>query len=90
MEIKPVGRRVLVRPVKDEKTKGGIYIPDSAKESRKEGQVLAVGTGKDGKELPLKKGDRIIYGGYSSEEFEINGEKYVVVQFKDIVAKIEV
>ncbi|MBI4018918.1 MAG: co-chaperone GroES [Candidatus Aenigmarchaeota archaeon] len=90
MEIKPVGRRVLIRPVKEEKTKGGIYIPESAKEGRKEGEVLAVGTGKDGNPLPLKKGDRVIYGGYSSEEFEFNGQKYLVIQFKDIVAKIEV
>ncbi len=86
--ITPIGERVLLKPKEEEsKTKGGIYIPDSAKESKKEGIVIAVGT-KDGKELPLKKGDKILYGGYSSDEFELDGEKYVVVEFKDVVAKL--
>ena len=90
MNVVPIGEKVLLRPaVGEEKTAGGIYIPESAKEEKKEGEVLAVGTDKDGKELPLKKGDRVIYGGYSSDDFEINGEKYLVVEFKDILAKIE-
>ncbi len=88
--IKPIGERVLIKPFEgEEKTKGGIYIPDSAKETRKEGEVVAVGTTKDGKELPLKKGDRIIYGGYSSDEFEFEGEKFIILDFKDVLAKIE-
>lgn len=91
MEITPMGERVLLKPVKqEEKTKGGIYIPESAKEERKEGEVIAAGTYKDGKDLPLKKGDRIIYGGYSSDEIKIDGEKYIMVEFKDVLAKIEV
>lgn len=90
MKIKPMGERVLIKPVKkEEKTAGGIYLPDSAKEERKEGEVLAVGNYKDGKELPLKPGDKIIYGGYSSEEIEINKEKHVFIDFKDVLAKIE-
>jgi len=90
MKIKPIGERVLIKPkIEEEKTKGGIYIPDTAKENKKEGVVLEVGTGKDDKPLPLKKGDKILYGGYSSDEFEIDGEKYVILEFKDVLAKIE-
>lgn len=90
MKIKPIGERVLIKPkIEEEKTKGGIYIPDTAKENKKEGVVIEVGTGKDDKPLPLKKGDKILYGGYSSDEFEIDGEKYVILEFKDVLAKIE-
>lgn len=89
-EIKPIGERVLIKPLKpaEQKTKSGILLPESAQEKRKEGTVIAVGTTKEGKELPLKKGDRILYGGYSSEEFEMNGEEYLIIEFKDVVAKI--
>ena len=90
MNIKPLGERVLLKQKeKQEKTAGGIYIPYAAKEEKKEGVVVAVGTFKDGKELPLQKGDTIIYGGYSSEEFEVNGEKFLLIEFKDILAKLE-
>lgn len=90
MDIKPLGERVLLKPItKEEKTKGGLYIPESAKEERKEGIVEAVGTFKDGKELPLKKGDRVLYGGYSNEEIELNQQKYVFVEFKSVLAKLE-
>ncbi len=90
MKITPIGERVLIRPTREEeKTKGGIYLPESAKEQKKEGEVIAAGTFKDGKELPLKKGDRILYGGYSSEEFKIDGEKHLIIEFKDILAKME-
>lgn len=89
MNIQPMGERVLIKPhKKEEKTTGGIYIPDSAKEERKEGVVVAVGQYKDGKELPLRSGDKVIYGGYSSEEIEINHEKHIFIEFKDILAKI--
>ncbi len=90
MTIQPIGERVLIKPYKEpEKTKGGIYIPDSAKEKKKEGDVIAVGTFEDGKPLPLKPGDRIIYGGYSQEEVEFEKEEFVIVEFKNIVAKYE-
>jgi len=90
MKIKPMGERVLIKPQqKEEKTAGGIFIPDSAKEDKKEGKVVAVGQYKDGKELPLKPGDRIIYGGYSSDDIEIEGEKHVFIEFKDVLARIE-
>jgi len=87
MNIKPIGERVLIRPIeKQSVTKGGIYIPESAKEEKKEANVIAVGQRKDGKELPLKKGDKILYGGYSSDDFEIDGEKYIFIEFKDVLA----
>lgn len=90
MEIQPMGERVLIKQrKKEEKTTGGIYIPETAKEERKEGEVVAVGQYKEGKELPLKPGDKIIYGGYSSEEIEINGEKHLFIDFKDVLAKIK-
>lgn len=90
MKIKPLGERVLIKQYKkEEKTSGGIYIPDSAKEERKEGEVIAAGQFKDGKDIPLKQGDKVIYGGYSSEEIEIDGERHIFVDYKDVLAKIE-
>ncbi|MDR2855075.1 MAG: co-chaperone GroES [Methanomicrobiales archaeon] len=90
MTITPIGERVLIKPYKQEEmTKGGIYIPESAKEKKKQGTVIAAGTFKDGKELPLKAGDVIIYGGYSQEEVEFEKENYIIVEFKNIVAKVD-
>ena len=84
MKIEPIGERVLIEQVKkEEKTSGGIYIPEEAQKDRKEGMVVSVGTFKDGKSLPLQKGDKIIYGGYSSEELELEGKKYILIEFKD-------
>lgn len=89
MEIKPIGERVLLAPVeKEEKTGGGIYLPDEARKEKKEGFIIAAGTFADGRPLPVQKGDRVIYGGYSSEELEIQGQKYLLIEFKDILAKI--
>ena len=89
MKIKPIGERVLLQPVREEeRTKGGIYLPESAREAKKRGTVVAVGTDTDGKTLPLETGDTVLYGGYSSEEFEIDGIEYVFVEFKDILAKL--
>jgi chaperonin GroES len=89
MRIEPVGERVLIEPQKeDEKTKGGIYLPESSRESKKKGRVVAAGKYKDGKELPVKEGDIILYGGYSSEEFEVDAKTYVILEFKDVLAKL--
>ncbi len=89
MHIKPLGKRVLIKPVKEEeKTRGGIYIPETAKEKRKQGIVIEVGNIEE-KELPVKKGDVILYTGYSSEELEMDGEKYLILDAKDVIAKIE-
>lgn len=89
MQITPIGQRVLIKPsTPEEKTKSGIYIPESAQEKRKEGKVIAAGTYEDGRPLPLAAGDEVLYGGYSSEKFEFDGENLVFVDFKDILAKI--
>jgi chaperonin GroES len=90
MNIKPIGERVLIKPIKEEEvTSGGIYIPESAQKDKKEWTVVAVGTFEDGKDLPLKEGDHIIYGGYQSDEFEIDGEDFMFIDFKDILAKFD-
>ena len=89
MKIKPIGKRVLIKPVKEEeRTKSGIYIPESAKEKKKQGIVVEIGT-VDDKEFPIKKGDVILYSGYSSEELDFDGEKYLIIESKDVIAKIE-
>ncbi|MFA5237776.1 MAG: co-chaperone GroES [Methanoregula sp.] len=90
MSIVPIGERVLIRPKEvEEVTKSGIYIPETAQEKKKEGTVIAVGTRDDGKALPLKAGDHVIYGGYSADKFDMDNENYVFVPFKDVLAKIE-
>ncbi|NJD77292.1 MAG: co-chaperone GroES [Candidatus Methanoperedens sp.] len=90
MKIKPIGKRVLIKPVKEEeRTRGGIYIPETAKEKKKQGLVVETGTVEE-REFPVKKGDMILYTGYSSEELEIEGEKYLILESKDVIAKIEV
>lgn len=88
MRLMPLGERVVLKPIEgEEKTKSGIYLPKS--EERKEGTVVEVGMMKDGRLIPLKRGDRVIYGGFSSEEFEIEGEKHLIIEYKDILARIE-
>ena len=89
MNIEPVGQRVLITPIEQaDKTQGGIYIPDEAKEKKKEGTVVAVGTLEDGEKIPLEKGEKILYGGYSNEEFERDGQEYVIIKYKDVLAKL--
>jgi chaperonin GroES len=94
MKIKPLGDRVLVKPV-DEKdvTKGGIIIPDSAKEKPQEGLIVAVGTGKiddDGKKIPfnVKKGDLVLMPKYGGTEVKIDDKEYQIVREEDILAVI--
>jgi len=90
MNIKPLGERVLIKPIKtEEKTAGGIYIPEEAREDKKQAIVEDVGKSKDGKDLPLNKGDKVLYGGYSSDEFEIGGQKHLIIEYKDILAIVE-
>jgi len=89
MTIIPVGERVVLTPIKgEEKTKSGIYLPKP--EEKKEGIVTAVGTRKEGGTLPLAVGDHVVYGGYGNEELERDGKKYIIVEFKDIIAKLGV
>lgn len=92
MKIKPLGDRILVLRVEEEKkTKGGILIPDTAKEKPQEGKVVAVGTGKvneKGKRVPLdvKKGDRVLFGKYSGNEIKIDGVEHLIMREDDILA----
>lgn len=95
MKIRPLQDRVLVkRIVEEEKTKGGIIIPDSAKEKPQEGKVVAAGKGKvgdDGKVNPLdvKVGDRILFGKYSGNEIKVDGDDLLIMREDDILAVIE-
>ena len=90
MKLIPLGERIVLKPIetKEERTRSGIYLPKSTEE-KKRGEVVEVGMGKDNKPLPVKKGDKVLYGGYSSEEFELNGEKHLIIELKDILARIE-
>jgi chaperonin GroES len=95
MSIKPLQDRVLVKRVEEEtKTKGGIIIPDSAKEKPIEGKVIAVGTGKvkdDGTRIPmdLKVGDRVLFGKYAGTEVKIDNEEHLIMREDDILGIIE-
>ena len=95
MKLRPLQDRILVQRVKEEeKTKGGIIIPDTAKEKPSEGKVIAAGNGKlseEGKRIALevKKGDRILFGKYSGTEVEIEGEEYLIMREDDVFGVIE-
>jgi len=95
MKLKPLQDRILVQRIEEEKTtKGGIIIPDTAKEKPAEGKVIAVGNGKmgeDGKRMALeiKKGDRILFGKYSGTEVKIEGEDYLILREDDVLGIIE-
>lgn len=95
MKLKPLQDRILVQRVKEEeKTKGGIIIPDTAKEKPVEGRVIAAGIGKlseEGKRIALevKKGDRILFGKYSGNEVKIEGKEYLIMREDDVLGVIE-
>jgi chaperonin GroES len=95
MKIRPLQDRVIVKRLEEEeKTKGGIIIPDTAKEKPQEGKVIAVGKGKmteEGKLIPLdvKVGDKILFGKYSGTEIKIEGEEHLIMREEDILGVIE-
>ncbi len=95
MKLRPLQDRILVQRVEEETTtKGGIIIPDTAKEKPAEGKVTAVGNGKvgdDGKRIALevKKGDRILFGKYSGTEVKISGEEYLIMREEDVLGIID-
>jgi chaperonin GroES len=95
MRIRPLHDRVIVKRVEEQeqKSRGGIIIPDTAKEKPQEGKVVAVGTGRreDGKILPLdvKAGDRILFGKYSGSEIKIDGEEHLIMREEDILGVME-
>lgn len=92
MKIKPLGDRVVIKPAAaEEKTKGGIILPDTAKEKPVVGEVVAVGAGKvadDGKKIVMevKVGDKVLYGKYSGTEVTIEGDEYLIMREADIFA----
>ena len=94
MNLKPLADRVVVKPlVKEEVTKGGLVIPDTAKEKPQEGEIVAVGPGKlgdDGKRIEpeVKKGDRVIYAKYAGTEWKHDNEEYLILRESDILAKL--
>ncbi len=94
MKVKPLADRVLVKPQEEEEVKkGGIIIPDTAKEKPQQGEVIAVGPGKlseTGERIApeVKKGDRILYGKYSGTEVTIDGDEYLIMRESDILAVV--
>ena len=95
MKIRPLQDRILVKRLEgEEKTKGGIIIPDSAKEKPQEGKVIAAGKGKvddDGKTHPLdvKKGDKILFSKYAGTEVQIEGDEHIIIREDDVLGVIE-
>ncbi len=89
-KIQPLADRVLVQPAAaEEKTVGGIIIPDSAKEKPLRGTVLAVGNGTKDEPMILKEGDQVLYGKYAGTELEFEGEKYLIIKQQDVLAVIQ-
>ena len=90
MKLKPLGDRIVVKVVGEEKkTKGGIVLPDTAKEKPLRGEVLAVGEGTKDEAMVLKAGDQVLYGKYAGTELELDGEKYLIMRQSDVLAKIQ-
>ncbi|MCK8824398.1 co-chaperone GroES [Fuchsiella alkaliacetigena] len=96
MNIKPLGDRVVIKDIEaqEETTDSGIVLPDSAQEKPQEGEVVAVGAGKkldsgERMDVEVSEGDRVVYGKYAGTEIEVDGEEYLVVSEKDILAIIE-
>jgi len=95
MKIRPLHDRILVKRVEEQQVKkGGIIIPDTAKEKPQEGKVIAVGNGKvndEGKKIPLdvKAGDRILFGKYSGSEVKVEDEEYLILREEDVLGIIE-
>ena len=89
MTIRPLADRVLIKPAPaEEKTVGGIIIPDTAKEKPLQGEVIAAGNGTKDEEMVLKAGDNVLYGKYSGTEVELDGEKYLIMRQSDVLAVI--
>lgn len=95
VNLRPLGDRVVVKVIEEEeKTAGGIFLPDTAKEKPQKGEVVAVGTGKlldNGERVPLevKAGDRIIFAKYGGTEVKVNGEEYLILRESDILAVVQ-
>lgn len=84
--MKPIGDRVIIKPAPaDEKTAGGLIIPDTAKEKPQRGEVVAVGPGKDGNLMNLQVGDIVLYGKYSGQEIHHEGKDYLIMREEDVL-----
>jgi chaperonin GroES len=94
LKVKPLADRVVVKPLEDaEQMRGGLYIPDTAKEKPQQGEIVAVGPGKvgdDGKRVQpeLKVGDKVLYGKYSGTEVSLDGGQYLILRESDVLAVI--
>ena len=89
MNIKPLADRVLILPAPaEEKTIGGIIIPDTAKEKPLKGEVIAVGNGTKDEPMTVKPGDTVLYGKYAGTELEVDGTKYLIMRQSDVLATI--
>ncbi len=89
MKIKPLADRVLIKPAAaEEKTVGGIIIPDTAKEKPLQGEVIAVGNGTKDEEMVVKPNDKVLYGKYAGTEIELEGETYLIMRQSDVLAII--
>lgn len=87
MKVRPLADRVIILPAPaEEKTIGGIIIPDTAKEKPLKGEIVAVGNGTKDEEMVLKIGDQVLYGKYAGTEIEIEGEKYLIMRQSDVLA----
>ena len=87
MNIKPLADRVLILPMAaEEKTIGGIIIPDTAKEKPLQGKVVAIGNGTKDEEMVIAVGDQVLYGQYAGTELEFEGEKYLIMRQSDVLA----
>lgn len=95
LKIRPLGDRIVVEPLEaEEKTKGGIILPDTAKEKPQKGKVVAVGKGRvdeDGKTIPMevKVGDKVLYGKYAGTEITLDDKEYIILREEDILAIVE-
>jgi chaperonin GroES len=87
--FRPIGDRVLVKPAEaEETTKGGIIIPDTAKEKPQRGKVIAIGTGKKDEPITVKVGDTVLYGKYSGTEISLEGDEYLIMRESDILGSL--
>ncbi|MBK8967395.1 MAG: co-chaperone GroES [Saprospiraceae bacterium] len=87
--MKPIADRVIIKPAPaDEKTKGGLIIPDTAKEKPQRGEVIAVGPGKDGNLMTVQVGDMVLYGKYSGQEIHYEGDDYLIMREEDILCVV--
>ncbi|HRS53468.1 MAG TPA: co-chaperone GroES [Bacteroidales bacterium] len=90
LNIKPLADRVIIEPAAaEEKTAGGIIIPDTAKEKPQKGKVIAAGKGKKDEPMTVKPGDMVLYGKYAGTEITIDGKDYLIMRESDIVAIVE-